>query len=159
MTNSEQVSRYSAEDLPTLLADNPSERFIGLKIKQENDHPILHSIYIEKENISEELPFGALITIFGCSCHREEPEASDKKEFFLEALTVEQLIGKLQRFDKVSSFLFLKVSKSVTMDIVHEMFCKLSNELSEEKVTSPSVTLLEKKSLELLDKIVIGLEA
>lgn len=150
MRNSEQLSLYFAEQLPTLFIAHPSFKFIGLKIKKEDQQKALHSIYIEKENVSDELPFRALVTV------AEWNGKSEEEEFFLEALTAERLIEKLHRFDDIGSFVFFKLPKSVTMDTVNmypqPMFCKLFPELGEfDSSASPEMLLkLEEKSIALL---------
>jgi len=150
MRNSAQLSLYFAEQLPTLLIAHPTFKFIGLKINREDKQTVLHSIYIEKEDVSDELPFRALITV------AEWNGKSDEEEFFLEALTAERLIEKLQHFDEVSSFVFFKIPRSVTMDSVNmypqPMFCKLFPELGEfDPDALPEELLqLEESSISLL---------
>ena len=63
MRNSDQLSLYFAQQLPTLLIAHPTFKFIALKIVTEDNKTVLHSIYIEKENVSDELPFRALVTV------------------------------------------------------------------------------------------------
>ena len=129
MRNSEQLSLYLAQQLPALLIAHPTFKFIGLRINQEEEQTALHSIYLEKEDVSDELPFRALVTV------AEWNGKSEEEEFFLEALTAERLIEKLNSFDEIDSFLFFKIPSSVTMDTVNmypqPMFCKLFPELGE----------------------------
>lgn len=129
MRKSQDLSLYLSEQLPTLLIAHPTFKFIGLKLKQESDKTVLHSIYIEKEDVSDELPFRALVTVAQWNGEGEE------EEFFLEALTAERLVAKLQSFDEISSFVFFKIPSSVSMDVVQmypqPMFCKLFPELGE----------------------------
>ncbi len=150
MRNSEQLSLYFADQLPTLLIAHPTFKFIGLKINQEENQKALHSIYIEKEDVSDELPFRALVTV------AEWNGKSEEEEFFLEALTAERLIEKLHHFDDIGSFVFFKIPSSVTMDTVNmypqPMFCKLFPELGEfdSKVSADQLLKLEEKSVALL---------
>lgn len=159
MRNSEQLSLYFAEQLPTLLIAHPTFKFIGLRINKEESKTVLHSIYIEKENVSDELPFRALITVAEWNGKGEE------EEFFLEALTAERLMEKLQNFDKVGSFVFFKIPKSVTMDTVNmypqPMFCKLFPELGEYDPQANDSELLEQKgkSIVLLERLSARLNA
>ncbi|MCG6200079.1 hypothetical protein [Psychromonas antarctica] len=150
MRNSEQLSLYFANQLPTLLIAHPTFKFIGLKIKQEDSQSALHSIYIEKENISDELPFRSLVTV------AEWDGKSEEEEFFLEALTAERLMEKLQHFDAIGSFVFFKIPSSVTMDTVHmypqAMFCKLFPELGEfnRHASAEKLLALKEQSVALL---------
>jgi len=150
MRNSEELVLSFSNQLPALLIDHPTFKFMGLKIKHEGNQTALHSIYIEKEELSEELPFRALITV------TEWDGKSDKEEFFLEALTAERLIEKLQRFDEIGSFVFFKTPDSVTMDSANmypqALFCKLFPELGEFNPYAPAEQLLELKerSVDLL---------
>jgi len=157
MRSSEKLALYFAEQLPSLLIAHPTFKFIGLKINEEDSQTALHSIYIEKEDISDELPFRALLTV------AEWDGKSDEEEFFLEALTAERLIEKLHRFDEIGSFLFFKIPKSVTMDTVHmypqPMLCKLFPELGEysadaeqQKLKARSIALLSCLQERLLQK-------
>lgn len=154
MRNSEQLPLYFAEQLPRLLIAHPSFKFIGLKITQEESQTALHLIYLEKEDVSDELPFRALLTV------AEWNAKSDEEEFFLEALTAERLIEKLHYFDDVGSFVFFKIPRSVTMDTVNmypqPMFCKLFPELGEFAANaSPDELLkLEERSVSLLARLV-----
>ena len=150
MKTSAQLSLYFADQLPALLIAHPTFKFIGLNIDKQDKQTILHSIYIEKEDVSDELPFRALVTIAEWNAQSEE------EEFFLEALTAERLIEKLQRFDEIGSFVFFKIPKSVTMDTVNmypqPMFCKLFPELGEfnANLASEQKYQLEEKSITLL---------
>lgn len=158
MRNSEQLSLYFAEQLPTLLIAHPTFKFIGLKINKEDSQIVLHSIYIEKDDVSDELPFRALVTVAEWNGNSEE------EEFFLEALTAERLMEKLQNFDKVRSFVFFKIPQSVTMDTVNmypqQMFCKLFPELGEfdANASTDDLSNLEEKSVMLLNQLVTRLE-
>ncbi len=158
MKNSDQLSLYFAEQLPTLLIAHPTFKFIGLKIIQEENQTALHSIYIEKEDVSDELPFRALITI------AEWNNKSEEEEFFLEALTAERLIEKLQRFENIGSFVFFKIPRSVTMDTVNmypqPMFCKLFPELGEfgRDASEQELQMLEEKSVTLLTGLELRLK-
>jgi hypothetical protein len=153
MRNSEQLALYFAEQLPTLLIAHPSFKFIGLKINREDKLTVLHSIYIEKEDVSDELPFRALLTV------AEWNGKSEEEEFFLEALTAERLIEKMHRFDEIGSFVFFKIPRSVTMDIVNmypqPMFCKLFPELGEFDPNASAAELLklEESSVALLTRL------
>lgn len=157
MRNSKQLSLYFAEQLPTLLIAHPTFKFIGLKINREDKQTVLHSIYIEKEDVSDELPFRALLTV------AQWDGKNDEEEFFLEALTAERLIEKLQHFDEVGSFVFFKIPRSVTMDTVNmypqPMFCKLFPELGEfDPDALPEALLkLEERSVSLLAKLMARL--
>lgn len=150
MRASEKLSLYFAEQLPHLLIAHPTFKFIGLKIDQENQQTVLHSIYIEKEDVSDELPFRALVTV------AEWNGKSDEEEFFLEALTAERLVEKLHRFDDIGSFVFFKIPRSITMDTVNmypqPMFCKLFPELGLFAGDAPQQQLqqLQEKSVALL---------
>ena len=153
MRNSEQLSLYFADQLPTLLIAHPTFKFIGLKINQENKQTALHSIYIEKEDVSDELPFRALVTV------AEWNAKSDEEEFFLEALTAERLIEKLHHFDEIGSFVFFKIPGAVTMDTINmypqPMFCKLFPELGEfdSNASADELLKLEEKSVSLLTRL------
>lgn len=153
MRNSEQLSLYFADQLPTLLIAHPTFKFIGLKTNKEDRQTVLHSIYIEKEDVSDELPFRALVTVAKWSAK------SDEEEFFLEALTAERLIEKLHHFDEVGSFVFFKIPKSVTMDTVNmypqPMFCKLFPELGEfdPHASADELLKLEERSVSLLTRL------
>lgn len=153
MRNSEQLSLYFADQLPSLLIAHPSFKFIGLKINQDDQQSVLHSIYLEKEDVSDELPFRALLTIIEWNAKNGE------EEFFLEALTAERLIEKLHRFDEINAFVFFKIPSSVTMDTVNmypqAMFCKLFPELGEfnPDATPDELSLLEERSLALLNRL------
>ena len=144
MRKSQDLSLYLSDQLPTLLIAHPTFKFIGLKLKQEDDKKVLHSIYIEKEDVSDELPFRALVTVVEWNGNGEE------EEFFLEALTADRLIAKLQSFDEICSFVFFKIPSSITMDVVQmypqPMFCKLFPELGE---FDGYASAEQKKSLEL----------
>lgn len=153
MKNSEQLSLYTAGQLPALLIAHPTFKFIGLKITKEETKSVLHSIYIEKEDVSDELPFRALVTV------AEWLGESEEEEFFLEALSAERLIEKLQSFDEISSFVFFKIPKSVTMDTVNmypqPMFCKLFPELGEFEAdfSDDQLAALKEKSIALLTRL------
>lgn len=157
MENSEELDLYFSTQLPALLIEHPSFKFIGLKINHEENKTALHSIYIEKES-SEQLPFRALITV------SEWDDKSDKEEFFIEALTAEQLIEKLQRFDEIGSFVFFKTPSSVTMDSVcicpQDLFCQLFPELGKFNPYVPAEELLELKarSVDLLASLEMRLK-
>lgn len=153
MKNSTQLPLYFADQLPTLLIAHPSFKFIGIKIDKQDKQTALHAIYIEKEDVSDELPFRALITI------AEWQGKSEEEEFFLEALSAERLVEKLQRFDEIGAFVFFKLPRSVTMDTVNmypqPMFCKLFPELGEfdSHLTPDQLLKLEKKSLALFTEL------
>ena len=153
MRKSQDLSLYLSEQLPTLLIAHPTFKFIGLKLKQESDKTVLHSIYIEKEDVSDELPFRALVTVAQWNGEGEE------EEFFLEALTAERLVAKLQSFDEISSFVFFKIPSSVSMDVVQmypqPMFCKLFPELGEFDgyASAEQNKALEVKSTQLLNTL------
>lgn len=127
MSNGDQLVISSAAQLPELFKGDASCKFIALKVKQEPQNTALHAIYIEKQTKSEALPFCALITV------TEWEDESDREEFFIEAENTEQLMEKLQRFDEINSFIFLKVPQSLTIDTVtlapQALFCKLFPEL------------------------------
>ena len=150
MRKSEQLSLYFAQQLPSLLIAHPTFKFIGLKIDQENQQTAVHSIYIEKEDVSDELPFRALVTV------AEWNAKSDEEEFFLEALTAERLVEKLQHFDDIGSFVFFKIPRSITMDTVNmypqPMFCKLFPELGlfNNDASQQQLRELQEKSIALL---------
>ena len=150
MRNSDQLSLYFAQQLPTLLIAHPAFKFIGLKIVQENSQSVLHSIYIEKEDVSDEMPFRALVTV------AEWDGKGDEEEYFLEALTAERLIEKLQGFEDTGSYVFFKIPTSVTMDTVNmypqPMFCKLFPELGEfeQDATAEQLEKFKEKSVLLL---------
>jgi len=153
MRKSEDLSLYLASQLPTLLIAHPTFKFIGLQINKENDKTALHSIYLEKENVSEELPFRALVTV------AEWDGEGEEEEYFLEALTAERLVEKLQSFDEISSFVFFKIPKSITMDTVNmypqPMFCKLFPELGEfnRYASATELATLKVTSFALLEKL------
>lgn len=159
MRNSEQLSLYFAEQLPTLLIEHPSFKFIGLKVNKESTEIAVHAIYIEKEDIPGEQPFRALITI------NEWNDKSVREEFFLDALTAERLIEKLQKFDAGGTFVFFKVPRSVAMNTINmcpqEMFCKLFPELGIFKANflASECIELERKSIDLLAGLVTRLKA
>ena len=150
MRKSEQLSLYFAQQLPSLLIAHPTFKFIGLKIAQEEQQSVLHSIYIEKEDVSDELPFRALVTV------AEWNAKSDEEEFFLEALTAERLVEKLHHFDDIGSFVFFKIPRSITMDTVNmypqPMFCKLFPELGifDNEASQQKLLQLQEKSIALL---------
>jgi hypothetical protein len=150
MKSSAQLSLYFAEQLPTLLIAHPKFKFIGLKVAQEEAQTVLHTIYIEREDVSDELPFRALITV------AEWHGKSEEEEFFLEALTAERLLEKLQHFADVEDFVFFKVPRSVTMDTANMypqlMFCKLFPELGvfDDKASAEQLRDLEQRSISLL---------
>ncbi|MFT6985157.1 MAG: hypothetical protein ACJAT7_000965 [Psychromonas sp.] len=158
MSNSEELSLYFSNQLPALLIAHPSFKFMGLKLNQEDDRMALHSIYIEKAKDSDQLPFRALITV------AEWSGESDKEEFFLEALTAERLIEKLQRFDEIGSFVFFKTPNSVTMDTINTypqvLFCKLFPELGEFNPYAPAEPLqqLKARSVDLLASLEMRLK-
>ncbi|HIP81254.1 MAG TPA: hypothetical protein EYH16_02440 [Leucothrix mucor] len=152
MRKSEDLSLYLASQLSTLLIAHPTFKFIGLRINKEGNKTSLHSIYLEKENVSEELPFRALVTV-------AEWDGECEEEFFLEALTAERLVEKLQSFDEISSFVFFKIPKSITMDTVNmypqPMFCKLFPELGEfnQYALASELIPLKAASIALLEKL------
>ena len=153
MRKSQDLSLYLSAQLPTLLIAHPTFKFIGLKLEQETDRNVLHSIYIEKEDVSDELPFRALVTVAEWNGKGEE------EEFFLEALTAERLIAKLQSFDEINSFVFFKIPTSVSMDVVQmypqPMFCKLFPELGEFDgyATADQNKILETQSVQVLNDL------
>ena len=153
MRKSQDLSLYLSTQLPTLLIAHPTFKFIGLKLKQESKKNVLHSIYIEKEDVSDELPFRALVTV------AEWNGDSEEEEFFLEALTADRLISKLQSFDEINSFVFFKIPGSVTMDVVQmypqPMFCKLFPELGEfdAHLSADQNSALEIESTQLLHSL------
>ncbi|MCK5818337.1 MAG: hypothetical protein KAH18_03605 [Psychromonas sp.] len=153
MKKSQDLSLYLSVQLPTLLIAHPTFKFIGLKLNQEVDKNVLHSIYLEKEDVSEEFPFRALITIAEWNGNGEE------EEFFLDALTAERLIEKLQSFDEISSFVFFKIPSSITMDTIQmyplQMFCKLFPELGafDKYASAEQLKMLEQQSLQLLNTL------
>jgi hypothetical protein len=113
----------------------------------------LHSIYIEKEDVSEDPPFRALITVAEWNSRGEE------EEFFIDALTAERLIEKLQSFDEISLFVFFKIPSSITIDTIQmhplPMFCKLFPELGEfdKYASEEQLKALERQSSQLLDTL------
>lgn len=159
MKNSEQLSLYFAEQLPALLIAHPTFKFIGLRINQEDEQTALHAIYLEKEDVSDELPFRALVTV------AEWNGKSEEEEFFLEALTADRLIEKLSRFDEINSFVFFKIPCSVTMDTVNmhpqRMFCKLFPELGEAdaQASEEQLAVLQASSVELLTGLQTSLKS
>jgi len=150
MRKSEQLSLYFAAQLPSLLIAHPTFKFIGLKIDQEDQQTVLHSIYIEKEDVSDELPFRALVTVAEWNAKRDE------EEFFLEALTAERLVEKLHHFDDIGCFVFFKIPRSITMDTVNmypqPMFCKFFPELGlfDNEASQQQLQQLQEKSVALL---------
>ena len=87
MRNSEQLSLYFADQLPALLIAHPTFKFIGLKINQEGKQTLLHSIYIEKEDVSDELPFRALLTVAEWQGRSEEEELRKLEQSSVSLLT------------------------------------------------------------------------
>ena len=153
MRESKNLSLYLANQLPTLLIAHPTFKFIGLRLAKTEEKLALHSIYIEKENVSEELPFRALVTVIDWDGKAEE------EEFFLEALSADRLIEKLQSFDDISAFVFFKIPKSITMDTVNmyplPMFCKLFPELGEfNRYGSPAeLSALKEAAITVYEKL------
>lgn len=157
MKNSEQLSLYFAKQLPALLSAHPMFKFIGLKIQETSEQIALHSIYIEKDKSVEEFPFRALVRV------AEWDGKSEEEEFFLEALTAECLLDKLQCFDKAGSFVFFKTPESADIGTVNmppqPMFCSLFQELGEfdENASIEQATALKEKSIALLNQLVARL--
>ena len=83
-------------------------------------------------------------------------ERGEEQEFFIEALTAERLVEKLQHFDDIGSYVFFKIPTSVTMDTVNmypqPMFCKLFPELGEieHEINAEQLAKLKEKSVLLL---------
>jgi hypothetical protein len=158
MKNSEQLSLYFAKQLPALLSEHPTFKFIGLKIQETSEQIALHSIYIEKDENVEEFPFRALVRV------AEWDGKSEEEEFFFEALTAECLMDKLQCFDKAGSFVFFETPELVDIGTVNmspqAMFCTLFQELGEfdENVSMQDATELKMKSIAMLNQLVARLE-
>ena len=159
MKNSEQLSLYFAKQLPALITAHPTFKFIGLKIKESPEQIALHSIYIEKDESVEEFPFRALVTVSDWDGNSEE------EEFFLEALTADCLLDKLQNFDKAGSFVFFETPESASIGTVNmypqPMFCSLFPELGEfdENASKEDAQQLKLKSIALFNDLMKRLES
>ena len=123
MSKGDQIALYSAQQLPEFFKLDASSKFIALKVKQEAQNTALHAIYIEKQTESEAFPFCALITV------TEWDGKTEREEFFIEAENIEQLMEKLERFDEIHHFIFLKVTNLFVIDTMtlqpQEIFCTL----------------------------------
>ena len=157
MKNSEELSIYGAGQLPLLLTAKPDCKFVGLKINKEIDQTALHSIFLQKSELLERLPFSAVIRI------KEWVGKSEPEEFFFEALTAERLVEDLHHFDKAGVFVFFEISSSITLDTMNTapqpLLCRLFPELGEfdDNTTDEQLKSLKEKSMTLLDGLMIRL--
>ncbi|WP_022942967.1 hypothetical protein [Psychromonas hadalis] len=153
MSNSDPLVLYSAIQLPELFSADVDCKFIALKVKQEAQNTALHAIYIEKQTQADNMPFCALITV------TEWEGKSEREEFFIEAENAEQLMEKLERFDEIHRFIFLKVNRSLKIDTVtmapQAILCTLFPELGLFNPDAPEEVLfgLKNSSLALLNRL------
>lgn len=153
MSNGDPLALYSAIQLPELFSADVNCKFIALKVKQEAQNTALHAIYIEKQPQAESMPFCALITV------TEWDGKSEREEFFIEAENAEQLMEKLERFDEINCFIFLKVDPSLKIDTVtmapQAIFCTLFTSLGVFNPDAPKEELfgLKNSSLALLNRL------
>jgi len=157
MKNSGELSIYGAGQLPPLLTENPDCKFVGLKINKEIDQTALHSIFLEKSELPERLPFSAVILI------KEWLGRSEPEEFFFEALTAKRLVEDLHHFDKAGVFVFFEIPSHITLDTMNmapqPLLCRLFPELGEfdEHATVEQLQSLKERSMALLDGLMIRL--
>ena len=150
MINTDQKSIFTSDQLQDLLNKHPSYKFIGLKITKEDGVTTLHSIFIEKNDELDELPFHALVTVSTWEGKGNE------EEFFLEAMTAHSLIVKLHLLDQIELFTFFKAKSTTTMAMVNmypqPLFCQLFPELGayDMEASDSEKMALKRKSEELL---------
>jgi hypothetical protein len=129
MIKSNQLLVQTLEKLPQLFIANPDIKLMGLWIDETKQPHLLHALYLEKDDISEELPYRAQLAI------GEWDNTDNSEEFFIEALTASRLAEKLKSFIDPVPFVFFEVPKSITMDVVNmypdPMMYKLFPELGE----------------------------
>ena len=129
MIKSDQLLAQTLEKLPQLFIANPDIKLMGLWIDQSKQPHLLYALYLEKDDVSEELPYRAQLAI------GEWDNSDNSEEFFIEALTASRLAEKLKNFIDPEPFVFFEVPKSITMDVVNmypdPMMYKLFPELGE----------------------------
>ncbi|RJG42321.1 hypothetical protein [Motilimonas pumila] len=141
MLTSEQLAPTSLANLSQQFISQPGLKLMGLAITQKANRPQLQAIYIEKEQVSQELPFRAQLTIGAWD------DTDDSEEFFIEALTATRLVEKLTHFINQADFVFFAVPPSLTIDVVnmypdqmiHTVFPELGeycHSLSKEEITA-----------------------
>jgi hypothetical protein len=150
MLNIDQLPLYPVSLLPELFSLDSECKFLALKIKLEASKTALHAVYIEKQAPIENGNYCALVTV------SEWSNQSDKEEFFIEADTVERLLEKLQRFDEINNFIFMKIPNSLNIEIMsmepQALLCMLFPELGgyDNKGSSQSLLALKHETLILL---------
>ncbi|MFO6423762.1 hypothetical protein [Motilimonas sp. KMU-193] len=141
MIKSNQLLVQTLEKLPQLFIANPDIKLMGLWIDNRNEPNLLYAIYLEKDDVSEELPYRAQLAI------GEWDNTDNSEEFFIEALTASRLVEKLRSFIDPAPFVFFEVPKSITMDVVNmypdPMMYKLFPELGEFDASLSQTDLLD----------------
>lgn len=156
MSNFNQEYVYCVAQLPALFTLDASCRIIALKVKLEAENTALHVIYIENKIQDNSCDFYALVTV------TEWDGKTDKEEFFIEADSLLSLLEKLQRFDEINSFIFIKAPPAITIDSLtmppQEMLCSLFPELGAFNKTATEEVLfgLKNSSLALLNRCKIN---
>ncbi len=153
MIKSNQLLVQTLEKLPQLFIANPDIKLMGLWIDDHKKPNLLHAIYLEKDDVSEELPYRAQLAI------GEWDNTDNSEEFFIEALTASRLAEKLRSFIDPTPFVFFEVPKSITMDVVNmypdPMMYKLFPELGEFDASLSETDLLEarKQATQILNNL------
>ncbi|MCE2595114.1 hypothetical protein K6Y31_09815 [Motilimonas cestriensis] len=153
MIKSNQLLVQTLEQLPQLFIANPDIKLMGLWIDESKTPHLLHALYLEKDDISEELPYRAQLAI------GEWDNTDNSEEFFIEALTASRLAEKLKSFIDPEKFVFFEVPKSITIDVVNmypdPMMYKLFPELGEFDATleQQDLALARKQASQILSNL------
>ena len=122
---------------------NPNSRCVGLFFDQKCE--TLNAVYLAKESEGGVMPWCGMITKGPWDL------SDDGEEFFLEALSFENLLDRLERFIEPEHFIFFEVPASIGMDVVSkypaQMFSTLFTELSDldpKSAKAASLSLLKK---------------
>lgn len=113
MLTSEQLMPRSLSELGQQFSSQPNLKLLGLAITQQDDLSMLQAIYIEKDQVSHELPFRAQLTIGAWD------DSDNSEDYFIEALTAARLVEKLTHFINQDDFVFFSVPASLTIDVVN----------------------------------------